>query len=1201
MNGFQSQGLRAIRFGSVTSTMDVAKELAAALEHEARSYDLTAPLEPFAVFADRQTAGRGRRGKIWLGDEAVAEQDLSGSSAASVSSGQNHSMPVSFGNFADLPALVPVDGASPSKLSVLQFSIAFPGSAIRIPLEWVSVAAGCALYDATEDLSVFLASAFSSSGFIPNLSPRRVYLKWPNDLVFVDEDQLLGKSGAPLGMGKLAGTLVETSFSGSQCNLVILGMGINLLAAPRVGDLAARESEVGVARLQSDLFLAEPLSIIDSLAMRRSGEKPRWLEKWSQDESHRKVVLHRFLESLERELLEYLCVARTVGQLRSLGLARMFPSGTTLSLPEQGQGSFEGLGDDASLLITGLPPVHAGEVSVRLRRVAPPASEAQLQASDAASVGKASKPKGVPSGSFSAVVQSSSPKFAAPAVPSVSASKGITEKGNATFAAKTRAQRDLFMDFGNTRVHWALRKSPGVEGLDFGHIANSTLSGPVRPAFADESLRDLLGQLHLYRRDNLQIVYFSVREKNETRLVMDSITAWLESCYPEMRVNFFPIDLAWLSERSADLKSLLGGYGQTLGIDRALKLEFAMNQALVQSRSVALLSLGTATTLEVVGVAVDPLQHVFPVLLESMILPGIQLGFDSLAAGTGLLPQLDYHAISASDFVIEGGNGTRASMVRGVILGLGRICSALCAEHNVEKLWICGGSAAHFVALEAFQRPPGCVVELAENLGLQSLAQIWEGRSRDRPALQGALGAHSQPFSPVSPLTPLASKDVPPESGKFGFGDQSDRIASSLFLGRKHFRRLVAAGGEDGGVGRAERAQDDAEAIDTEDFRRLGQRIETNYVGERVDRHLGLRFRFHSRQEWQDRILRKELLVEHDASRTRSEPARGGLQAVKHTYRLKPFDQLWLFQPPQFEPGFIKEAKVLKDWGDEIAFHKPGNLVVHATGLYGRNTFLDVLDEQGFNNVFPVHRIDRETSGILLCARTSQTRRMLAELFRYSVMHKMYLAVTRSFVETPNEFVVNAPIGSALGSQIRLKMWVGEHEGAQRAETHFLRLAVVGNYCLYACFPITGRTNQIRVHLAAAGQWIVGDKMYHPNENVFLSYFDHGLSEAVLKAIEVPRQALHNAAIQADDSSVRIFADGPIVCPVAADLMELRIVRDLLEESRLGLSEATQVQNLRDLCLTQMAKSDFRNLPMLGVNDLREPTRLAAEICRDVL
>lgn len=1172
IEGFQ--GLRAIRFGTVTSTMDVAKELAARLEADGPGQDLPAPLEPFAVFADRQTAGRGRRGKIWLGDETPGEPQ-SAVTPAIVSLSQPLPTSIRFGNFANLPALVPADGSNSIKQSVLQFSIAFPRSAIRIPLEWVSIAAGCALYDATEDLSVFLASAFSNKGFIPNLSPRRVYLKWPNDVVFVEEAQLAGNSAAPMTMGKLAGTLVETSFSGNQCQWVIVGMGINLLSAPRISELAAFEAETAQPQPQSDVFQSQPLSVIESLAMRRMGEKPKWLEKWIQDEGNRKVVLDRFLESLEREILEYLCVARTVGQLRSLGLARMLPLGTMLSLPEHGDGAFEGLGDDAALLIAGRPPVHAGEISVRLKKSVP--------------FEQSKRPKASSPGAASGAAN-----------PAVLVNKAAVKTGNGVFAAKTRLQNQLFMDFGNTRVHWALRKSPGAEELDFGHLSNSALSGPVRPAYADESLRDLLGQLHPFRRDNLQIVCFSVREKKETRMVMDSITAWLESCYPEMRVNFQTIDLSWLSQRSADLASLLGEYGQTLGIDRALKLEFALKQAMARSRSVALLSLGTATTLEVVGVGGNPLQRVFPVLLESMILPGIQLGFDSLAAATGLLPQLDYHAISVADFATEGGNGTRASLARGVVLGLGRICRSLCAEHHVEKLWICGGSAAHFVALEAFQAPPGCAVELAENLGLQSLAQIWEAGGSALPPV-----APSLPQAAVSPLG--GTEKLTEHNGiDFGFGDQSDRIASSLFRGRKHFRKLVAGGLENGARARmalesGSTPADCAEVIDSEDFRRLGPRIETNYVGERVDRHLGLRFRFHSRQEWQDRILRKELLVEHDASRTRSESARGGLQAVKHTYRLKPFDQLWLFQPPQFEPGFIRDAKVLKDWGDEIAFQKPGNLVVHATGLYGRNTFLDVLSEQGFTNVFPVHRIDRETSGILLCARTPQTRRVLAELFRDGIMHKMYLAVTRNFVETPREFVVNAPIGPALGSQIRLKMWVGEHEGAQQAETHFLRLAVVGDYCLYACFPVTGRTNQIRVHLAAAGQWIVGDKMYHPNENVFLSYFEHGLSEAVLKAIEVPRQALHNAAIQADDTAVRIFADGPIVCPVAVDLMELRIVRDLLEESRLGLSEATQAQNLSDLCLTQLAKTDLTQLPVLGMTELREPTRIAAELSREVL
>jgi 23S rRNA-/tRNA-specific pseudouridylate synthase len=300
-----------------------------------------------------------------------------------------------------------------------------------------------------------------------------------------------------------------------------------------------------------------------------------------------------------------------------------------------------------------------------------------------------------------------------------------------------------------------------------------------------------------------------------------------------------------------------------------------------------------------------------------------------------------------------------------------------------------------------------------------------------------------------------------------------------------------------------------------------------------------------------------------------------------------------MFQPAEYEPGFVKETKVLRDDGDTIVFHKPGNLVVHATGLYGRNTFLDVLEELGHHNVFPVHRIDRETSGILLCAREPATRRILAEQFRDEGMQKMYIAFAKSFVNVPQEFVIDAPIGPAaalMSSKIRLKMWVGDSNESARARTRFVRIAQIDSNALFLCFPETGRTNQIRVHLAAAGQWIFGDKMYHPDENVFLSYFDNGLTQEILECIEIPRHALHNCIIYGNKETAHIFKDGPVVCPVSADLIEFRLFRDLLEEARVGISESNQSAEFLRLFLkhSKSEASTDTHVPVFGLAELND-------------
>jgi RluA family pseudouridine synthase len=121
-----------------------------------------------------------------------------------------------------------------------------------------------------------------------------------------------------------------------------------------------------------------------------------------------------------------------------------------------------------------------------------------------------------------------------------------------------------------------------------------------------------------------------------------------------------------------------------------------------------------------------------------------------------------------------------------------------------------------------------------------------------------------------------------------------------------------------------------------------------------------------------------------------------------------------------------------------------------------------------------VHRLDAETSGVLLFGKSPGAVRSYGELFESREMEKMYLAIIDG-APAKNEWACRASIGEESSSPKRMK--VDERRG-KPAETHFKVLAVANGRALIEAQPVTGRTHQIRVHLAQSGNPVVGDVLY---------------------------------------------------------------------------------------------------------------------------
>ena len=280
-------------------------------------------------------------------------------------------------------------------------------------------------------------------------------------------------------------------------------------------------------------------------------------------------------------------------------------------------------------------------------------------------------------------------------------------------------------------------------------------------------------------------------------------------------------------------------------------------------------------------------------------------------------------------------------------------------------------------------------------------------------------------------------------------------------------------------------------------YRGLGGKITSVWAGERVDYYLAREFPFLSRSGWQKRI-------EDGTLRLNGERA-------KVAGRLHAGDRITMWAPAEVEPDVDRDVRVLwESQGVMVAF-KPGNLPMHENGPYRKNTFAEFIAAVAGPEWAAVHRLDRETSGIVLCAATPDLRATLAKDLAARKMAKEYLAIARG-APVDRGWTEDGPIGDLVESQIRIKKWVVE--GGLNAKTHFSVRASKNTGCLLQAKPVTGRTNQIRIHAAVRGHVLFGDKLYHPDEAVFLEYFEHGQTDNVTARTGFHRLCLHAAAME---------------------------------------------------------------------------------------
>ncbi len=205
---------------------------------------------------------------------------------------------------------------------------------------------------------------------------------------------------------------------------------------------------------------------------------------------------------------------------------------------------------------------------------------------------------------------------------------------------------------------------------------------------------------------------------------------------------------------------------------------------------------------------------------------------------------------------------------------------------------------------------------------------------------------------------------------------------------------------------------------------------------------------------------------------------------IKSNYKLKENDEILISMPEAIELEVVAEdipLDILYEDNDVIVINKPQGMVVHpAPGNYTKTLVNALLyhckDLSTINGVIRpgiVHRIDKDTTGVLVVAKNDEAHNFLSSQLQNHSMKREYIALVEGRLKEDTG-TINKPIGR--NKRDRLKM--GIVEDGKRAVTHYEVLERYKNTTLIKCVLETGRTHQIRVHMASIGHPLVGDEVY---------------------------------------------------------------------------------------------------------------------------
>lgn len=314
--------------------------------------------------------------------------------------------------------------------------------------------------------------------------------------------------------------------------------------------------------------------------------------------------------------------------------------------------------------------------------------------------------------------------------------------------------------------------------------------------------------------------------------------------------------------------------------------------------------------------------------------------------------------------------------------------------------------------------------------------------------------------------------------------------------------------------------------------------------GNRLDTFLSARLSWRSRRGVQSaiRVGRVEVLPFRD-------PRRASVGRLRSSLRLRVGQEVVVRLPaPQAEaaegaaPAAPPPARVVFENRDLLAVDKPPHRSVYPSRRHRVGSLIEWVHlrhrrRSGPDGYFPTpcHRLDRETSGLVLFAKNRDVRVELSRQFEERSIRKTYLAVVDGHPKA-GFGVVDARLGLDRSSVVEAR--VGVDPEGREAVTRWRRIGLYRDTALLELEPETGRRHQLRAHLASIGCPIVGDKLYGGGDAVFLRSLEGGLTDRDRARLRLGRQALHAWRLElqlGDGASGKIRLEAPL----AADIEEL--------------------------------------------------------------
>ena len=287
---------------------------------------------------------------------------------------------------------------------------------------------------------------------------------------------------------------------------------------------------------------------------------------------------------------------------------------------------------------------------------------------------------------------------------------------------------------------------------------------------------------------------------------------------------------------------------------------------------------------------------------------------------------------------------------------------------------------------------------------------------------------------------------------------------------------------------------------------RLELEVRRDYQGRRLDKYLAARLQQYSRSFLQRLIKEGAVKVDN--------------KAVKASYSIRKGDTITL-EIPILEKEHLRPEDIPLDiiYEDEylMLVNKPPDMVVHPAPGHMSSTLVNALLFHceklsrlgGYYKAGIVHRLDRDTSGVMLVVKSDIVHEDIARQFEKRTVHKEYLALVEGDVELDSD-QIELPIGRH--TKNRLKMSIRHDEGGKEATSIYEVIERFGDFTLVKVMPRTGRTHQIRVHMKAIGHPIVADADYNSRDCLY-AWEITGKGERPSAPTDEPpileRQALH--------------------------------------------------------------------------------------------